>query len=159
MRITLRRHLSGITLLRIALRRHLSGITLLRETLLLHLPGIALLLLHTHTLLLETLLHLLHTLLRIPLLHVTLLLHALLRVTLLIGHSGACCHTGNAANGSHACVHSYTRIRYSRARIPQIQQGNANIFRNRHILMIFRRIHIGRIICVHAILQPGDNSA
>ena len=61
LRITLRGHLSGVTLL----RHSLSGIallleSLLRVTLLRHLSGVALLrvtlLLHTHTLLLESLL-------------------------------------------------------------------------------------------------------
>ena len=131
LRITLRRHLSGVTLLRIALlhsllreallritlRRHLSGVTLLRIALLHSLLREALLeallLLHTHTLLLEALLH---TLLRVTLLHVALLLHTLLRITLLVtgchtGHSGTGCHTGYAAYGAHACVHAHTHAR------------------------------------------------
>ena len=98
---------SGITLLRISLRRHLSGITLLLEALLRVALLEALLLLHSHALLLESLLH---TLLRITLLHVTLLLHSLLRIALLVtgGHPGACSHTGYTAYGAHACVHTHT---------------------------------------------------
>ena len=132
LRVALLGHLSGITLLRISLRRHLSRVALLRISLRRHLPGIALLLetllrvallealllLHTHALLLESLLH---TLLRITLLHVTLLLHALLRIALLVtgGHPGACSHTGYAAYGAHACVHTHTHalIRYSGSRL------------------------------------------
>ena len=143
LRITLLWHLSGITLLRIALLRHLSGITLLRVTLLGHLSGIALL-------------------------RITLLGHlsgvALLRITLL-RHSGSC-HTTGGRHAGHAAYGSHTRIRThahagSRhgARVTQIHQRSADVFRNRHILLIIRRIYSAGIVRVHAALNSVDNSA
>ena len=144
LRITLLRHLSGITLLlRITLLRHLSRITLLRVTLLGHLSGIALL-------------------------RITLLGHltgvALLRITLL-RHSGSC-HTTSGRHAGHAAYGSHTRIRThahagSRhgARVTQIHQRSADVFRNRHIFLIIRRIHGAGIVRVHAALNSVDNSA
>ena len=143
LRITLLWHLSGITLLRIALLRHLSGVTLLRIALLRHLSGV--------------------TLLRI-----TLLRHlsgiTLLRITLL-RHSGSC-HTTGGRHAGHAAYGSHTRIRThahagSRhgARVTQIHQRSADVFRNRHIFLIIRRIHGAGIVRVHAALNSVDNSA
>ena len=129
LRITLLRHLSRITLLRVTLLGHLSGIALLRITLLGHLSGVA-----------------------------------LLRITLL-RHSGSCHttggrHTGHAAYGSHTGIraHAHAGSRHG-TRVTQIHQRSADVFRNRHIFLIIRRIHGAGIVRVHAALNSVDNSA